>query len=580
MTHKVCSLDNKMYPYKNFLEFLCVFSICLYMSFNCMGSSINLNNFVYGLEHIATYNRDLFLNNPSIGDLDNSPRSFSNNLMSFLMTIFSDGQWAEAAILILRINYLLYAIAGTYIAFSMTSQYKLISTPFIMICLLFNPLVRIAGFPINSAFNLFLGTAFPISVMGLTSGIKNRHWSSCWILLSLSTILHVHEGLWAGCIIGIIWIVDCILAKKILFKNLKFFPIYIFSMLWVILPSLFQSTPIDNEEFVSIYAFWRTPHHLILSNWGYDAIKNYILMITIPFILCVMVDKFYSRRTLISMFLLMLAILALMLEYVATVLFPNATLVSMYIPKIFKYIQLYFSLLYLSIGWSCIGRKKYLIGTFSIIVPIVTSRSSIVSKESILSFFNKNNVTSLLFTYFLCLISFYIIRKVSKLKIVPLSLLATYLLCLSFYTMVNKFFVIDDTGISYVSGATLLKNTVGENIWNISLEFKELTSSNDIFLANPTSGDTGEIQLLSQRNCYVVKKNTPSDKAAIFDWYEKIQIANTIKALPANTIADLMVDLELKYILVTKEYFDDYNNSNAFELFCGNEGLSFYKLIG
>ena len=93
---------------------------------------------------------------------------------------------------------------------------------------------------------------------------------------------------------------------------------------------------------------------------------------------------------------------------------------------------------------------------------------------------------------------------------------------------------------------------------------KEITKVNEGFLSDPLDENAGWLQFLSERNCYVLWKTTPSSSAAIEEWYNRYLKVVGLHNKDNNEIIEIMKETNNDYILVPEKYKAKYINDNRF----------------
>lgn len=244
-----------------------LFILSCIVCFSFYNGKINDDNFNYGIEQINTYDASIFSQNMSVVDNGTSPRRFSNEFTAWVMS-FTDGNWFEAAALIVRSNYLLYAAAISFLVYSTVLKHRALMTVLLTASIMIGSLPSLS-FDINGAFDVFLGTGIPLAMIGITFALKRKkNWDAAWLFASLAAFMHVHEGIWGGFVIGVIWLATSLADGRIRWKELRAIPVYIAILLIICIPSLLYDEAVNSKTFLQIYVFWRTPHHFLLSNWG------------------------------------------------------------------------------------------------------------------------------------------------------------------------------------------------------------------------------------------------------------------------------------------------------------------------
>lgn len=605
------------------MHIIITFLICVGFSFLYYTANISEDNMNYAIEEIHHFNPSIFENN--IGILDNgySPRYLANSIISLMMNVFQLS-WEGAATVIIRFNYILYGIAAANAAYRISSK-NYILYGVLLVSMLQRSAMGSVGFGTSGAMDVFLGTGLPLALLAISFVVgKNKNWTAAWILASLAGVMHVHEGMWGGCVVGVIWLAQVLCEKKIKWKSLFALPIYIITMLVIAVPALLSEEVVDNNAFVDIYAFFRTPHHLVPTTWGIKAILICFGLIALPVILVVLFkllnrknsellkEEFYIGA---SMVILWTGIL--ILEIYATVINPNATIITMYITKCFKFVIFVSALLILKLSDYCFENKSYismalLCGiivcgepyykwTFIMVIMLLAFIVSGIEKRlwdrgkqgfsetmemfvwvGVLSGVVLMDRDKVFFIICFCAILF-LIKFVYPYIVQNSKKLSKYVLCvvtciLVLYSLNGKIFQISMQGVSRISGMQCLKNTTGDDLYQLSLDFQKVTNSKDVFLADPYNGMAGWIQIISQRNCYALHKCMPSSKAAVIEWYDRIQETSGLPQMYGKQVSDLLRAIDLEYVLILPEQFETIESSGEFEVVVKNAAAGIYRL--
>lgn len=604
------------------IEILLLFLFCIFISFSFGSRFLDYDNYNYAIEEMHVYNQSLYSKNINIVGAGYSPRFYANQLMSLLIRILGSSWYGAAAVLI-RINYILYAVAAAMISLKLSREHRLLCGVLTSSCLMTGTLISLA-FGINGAADVFLGTAIPVALMGISCAIGDKvNWLVAWILVSIAGFLHVHEGMWGGCIVGLLLAAMCIKERKIKKDAIWGLIIYVFSMTLIIAPSLLNTTPVDENLFVQIYAFIRTPHHLLVSSWG----KVLIFHSAVLLALCGFSGVLYCKKHMpenYRMLMLQTGLIALFwisllgIEYYATEIHPNSFIVTMYLPKCFKYITLLGALLLIKYGFLSLDGKRYISAVSLLLIPVLSSNGKYLYIQIVLFtiFFlaeetdiqdklfealddSENKILELL-VYLLCL--YFAYKKMSEMQT------GKYYVYLAFGIILYKFlsekiwrnyiktlalpmaalamgvistngfvFHISREGVSYIGGREFTEAGMGSSIYSIAIEFKEKIDGEVIFLADPDSLKSNAFQLISQKSCYVLTKNTPSNKNSLIEWYDRIVEARKIASCSIVELKKYMDEINVDYVLMTAERFDELDNSDLYDAVVRNEDFAVYR---
>ena len=612
------------------MEILLLFFTCVSVTFLFGNTRLSGDNFNYAIEEIHAYDNTLYQNNINIEGADYSPRLYANRFMSAMMRM-TNSSWADSALLLIRVNYILYAIAIMLITVRLFKSNRLLCGTVLSICCMSGALISL-GFNLNSAYDVFFGTATALLLIAIGMvAIDEKKWDLAWILLTLAEFMHVHEGIWGGCVVGVIWIADCIVEKKIRWRDVRVLPLYIAAVLLVVLPSLLNTEVVDENLFIQIYVFIRTPHHLLVSAWGLVKIAASIMMLFGGLYILFRDYKKNSKEKIKRYMmeyglLLALWLILLMAEYVCTEVLSVSAVATMYIPKCFKYITWIGALIYVKYGLDSIFTKKYIQGIALIGIVLVPYESGVISTKLacvvfvvlfvVYAIFERYSLDEKIFVsgddgtlalltwiliinamfyriylsagYKKCIYALPILAVVTfegfvkqrvQLKKIA-NIFVVFGLLISFIASSAGFiYTINGRQVSYVNGEAYVRNFMGDDVYDLAEDFREMTDKNTVFLADPYSYLGNVFQLVSNRSCYAIYKNTPSSKSAVIKWYNRIEAVKNMTSCSALELKQLMVETELDYVLISKDRFEEIENSGFFDIAVKNETLGVYMLI-
>ena len=447
-----------------------------------------------------------------------------------------------------------------------------------------------------------------------------------WTLTILATFFHIHEGFWVAFLLGVIWLAICCADKKINLRVLGYICIYLFILLLIVFPTFNNQIYVDEDYFTQIYVYIRTPHHLLLSYIGkWQIIKSTFLLFILLIIFCNIfkLKKYKSiRRIIFSTYFLSISyVLLYSIHYFSTEKFKIPLIITMYIPKSFRFFTFIGIISYIILGMRKIKKGMYIRGTILLVIPLVPDLSTneynyymvlillalffILEKFKPNGFIIRNRHCKYIARFMLYLFIFFIIFKrypdlANNLKwmyyaillyefiysyITNIKLKSIFILVILFLFTSNLynsikikiFNIIGDKkecnlGLEYSKKATDLE------LYEIAGKFKNITSLNEEFVADPYAIYPNYFQLFSERNCYVLYKNTPSQKHLVIQWYERIQKVKNINELNEEELKKLLEDINVKYILLTEDRFNVVEESNYFEEVIKNEKYGIFKL--
>lgn len=610
---------------KKILEFIFLFLIGVTIAFLFSVNHLNQDNCNYAVEEIHQFDNNIFKGNISTIGSEFSPRFYANAFMAFFMKMFALN-WFEAAFRLIKANYILYALVATFTSMKFLKKNKLIGGFIISLCLMTSPLISIS-FGLNFAPDVFLGTAAPLTFLALICVLgKKKYWLMAWILAIISTFLHIHEGFWCAFILGVIWLAISFSDKKINFKVLVYICIYLFFLGLIVKPSLINSFPVDKDLFTQIYVYIRTPHHLLLSSIGkWKIFKATILLLFISIVLFGDLFKYCKykneKRTIFILFFLsIIYILLYFLHYLSTEIYKIPFIITMYIPKSFRFFTFLGLINYIILGLKRIEKKKFLKGSILLIIPLIPNLS--INKQNyciVLIFFVmffilekfkldfsniKNKYKIKIINVFIYLFIIFIVYKNYNYIFKSLILICIGILIYEFvfnyikirgkvvvlififflfmkilYTSMNgKVFNITKNNNQYISGLEFAKKAIDLELYELAIQFKNITNLDEGFLADPYAVYPNYFQLFSERNCYVLYKNTPSQKHLVIDWYERIEKVKNVSKASAEELKKLLKDINLKYVLISSDKFDIVKDSSYFDEMIKNKKFGIFKL--
>lgn len=606
----------KAFDYEKLLLFL----LCIGFSFIFYGKTIAIENVNYGVEQLHQYNQELFKNNVGLLEADFSPRYYANVIVSLLMNLLKIS-WGGVATLIIRLNFVIYAVAAAKTVCNLTRK-RLLFGAILVSCVFRSSLGTLAGFGLNGAMDAFIGTGTALVLLAISFLVgEKKNWMAAWIFLALATLMHVHEGMWGGCIVGVIWLASSIAGKKIEWKALKGLPIYVVVMLLVTVPNLLQGDAVEEELFTEIYVYTRTPNHLLPTVWGNDVIIKCLILLLIPALFLVLrlwkkkEDAEFRNMLTVSLLSIVLWLSILLLQYIATVVSPNSTIITMYMPKCFKYVAYIAMLLYLKIADRLYGEKKYLQVAFALFILLLgmdysfavsTVFAILLLIECVFEFENKivtkevpfYHETIKLVTWEFLLVALCVLHGWNEVVVAVAALifLAEFILpfirfkkvlhivaCIVAVFLIGvsiegKIIQIDENGVAYISGDECLRSAMGNDIYQLSLALQENAGENQEFLADPYDGRAGWVQLISERNCYCIFKCTPSSKKAVIEWYDRVKQVENMVNMSAEELSELMQKIGIQYVLIYPEQYQTLDNSDLFEQISQNKTAAIYKL--
>lgn len=616
---------NRRINKKEILDFIFIFLISLtVISFFSMGY-LNEDNCNYAVEEIHYFNNNIFKGNMSTLEMEFSPRHYANMFMAFLIKVFNS-DWYEISFWLIKVNYILYALVVVTIVFKFFKKNRLLVALILSFCLVRPSLISIA-FGLDFSPDVFLGTAAPLAFLSLICVLgRKKYWMLAWTLTILATFLHIHEGFWVAFLLGVIWLAICCADKKINLRVLGYICIYLFILLLIVFPTFNNQIYVDEDYFTQIYVYIRTPHHLLLSYIGkWQIIKSTFLLFILLIIFCnIFKFKKYKsiRRIIFSTYFLSISyVLLYSIHYLSTEKFKIPLIITMYIPKSFRFFILLGIISYIILGMRKIKKGMYIRGTILLVIPLVPDLSTneynyymvliLLTLFFILEKFKPNGLiirnrhckyiakfilylfiffiifkrypdlaNNLKWMYYAILIYEFIYSYIKNIKLKSIFILVIlFLFTSNLYNSIKiKIFNIIGNKKEYNLGLEYSKKATDLELYEIAGKFKNVTSLNEGFVADPYAIYPNYFQLFSERNCYVLYKNMPSQKHLVIQWYERVQKVKNINELNEEELKKLLEDINVKYVLLTEDRFNVVEESNYFEEVIKNEKYGIFKL--
>ena len=154
-------------------------------------------------------------------------------------------------------------------------------------------------------------------------------------------------------------------------------------------------------------------------------------------------------------------------------------------------------------------------------------------------------------------------------------------ICLLVFSCYGKLIYRDDEAFRLISGKQVLVNSMGADAYELAIGFKSMTDPTDEFMADPNHTVTaGWFQIVSERNCYVLKKVIPSSKSTVDDWYDRYMRIENIFDKEPDDIKKMLSDSGIDYLLVNSDWFEKFDSVEEFSIFmrAGQDSLRIYKL--
>ncbi len=138
--------------------------------------------------------------------------------------------------------------------------------------------------------------------------------------------------------------------------------------------------------------------------------------------------------------------------------------------------------------------------------------------------------------------------------------------------------IIKNEGESFglINGELALQTSMGAETYGLAKAFKNLTNQNTVYLGDPDDADhTGWFQVVSERNCYVVRKSIPISKATVGEWYDRYIQTTSFNDKSSDEIAQIMLSAGIEYVLVDEDNFEKLDESSLFSLYLNSSADSF-----
>lgn len=583
-------------------RYIILFQIVLGILIFYMPSKMSHNNTIYAVGQLHAYDGELYGNNPAIVTQEGSPRMALEYLVTGCMKLFGM-EWETVAVLLLYLGLFPLAYAAVNLSVKLfEDKYARILAIALGLLLGTTAEMGMAHFGnMSASLGSGAGLAFSFAAISEVVG-KKRRWDLAWVWAVLALVFHIHEGIYGGGILCILWIFQWIEDKKPDWKALRLGILWFAVVLAFSLPALITAkAEMTSELFVYIYAILRTPHHMVPSRWGFKMILMYFLLLVYPasfwiFQMREQQDKKIKVR-MVEIALCLFAWLAVVgVEWLFIEVYPVAALASLMIPKFFKYISFLSLIVYMKVIADYFRQGKYdrgiLIFLFAMTAPSVSTEADfalvfisflcLILAQQYFSR-NDNDTMKLIFTMvyilvfgarlgtlpmaLLIVVPFLMresgVRKSSGLKAAGIILAELVLITVAGF---GRFYTIDGQKIALMTPQRYVMASMSEEAYDLAVEFGLSTDKDEMFISDPDKPLTDWFQLVSRRSAYVSWKNIPSSKGAMQIWYDRYLETDNLFEKDVPTVYELMKDRGISYILVPGEFFDIYDESELFEL--------------
>ncbi len=582
-------------------KYIILFQIVLGILIFYMPAKMSHNNTIYAVGQLHAYDADLYGSNPAIVTGEGSPRMALEFLTAGLMKLFGM-QWETVAVLLLYLGLfpLAYAVVNLSAKLFEDKYVQILAVAFGLLLGTIAEMGMAHFGNMSASLGSGAGLAFSFAAISEVIGKKKR-WDLAWVWAVFALIFHIHEGIYGGGILCVLWIFEWIEAKKPNWKELRLGILWFIVVLAFSLPALMTAkADMASEMFVYIYAILRTPHHMVPSRWGFKMILMYFLLLVYPAAFWVFQmketqDKKIRVRIVEIMLCLFIWLAVVLVEWLFIEVHPVASVASLMIPKFFKYISFLSLIVYMKVIADYFQQGKYewgvLLFLFSMTAPSVSKEADFavvfVSFLCLLLaqwYFSKNdnNTLKLIFTLIyilvlgtrlgalptalLILVPFMIWEngtvKSSGLKMIRVILVELVLIIVVGF---QKFYTIEGHKISLMTPQRYVEASISKEAYDLAVEFGLGTDADEMFVSDPDKALTDWFQLVSRRSAYVSWKNIPSSKGAMQIWYDRYLETDNLFEKDASTVYELMKTRGISYILVSGDFFDIYDNSELFE---------------
>lgn len=154
-------------------------------------------------------------------------------------------------------------------------------------------------------------------------------------------------------------------------------------------------------------------------------------------------------------------------------------------------------------------------------------------------------------------------------------------ICMITISLLGRVLIYYNGTISLINGEMALRTSLGGELYDLAVEFKNSSEDNAEFLANPDdTTNVGGFQIVSERNCYVVFKVIPSARSMVDDWYNRYMSVNSFDERTGEEIRNVMDSSEIHYVLVNSDNFNKFDEFSCFSVYLRSASDAFrvYKL--
>lgn len=559
-------------------SFILSFALFMYLS---LDNIFSVNLATYSPAEFHFFDKNLFPSN--LDNLSNglSPRIGSFFIMKSLMSLGFTYEWSYFLIVILIC--IISGLSVSFFANAINRRYTILIAIITTFMLFVSRLGIVGGFTTFSADSLFLGLGLSLITLGIVLLKYYNYYSLAFILVSLSAICHIHEGIWGFLIMFIISAYN----KK--FEIIKIWSLYlsIIIILLLTLSNVLDSSTIDinQEEFFHLYVIERLPHHLLLRYIGIKQIGLLLCSYILIIIYCFRKTGTYKFLN----FLLLISCITLSFWYLTVDCLHLNFFVKLYIGKFIKYISILFIFEFIKTLSYDLENKSFslfictslllhpLLWLLSLLILIILDKIQDNKKNILYNILSVANiiVSVMVLNYgkwaLLLLTVLCIIYSFNKCKIIRLSTIP--IVC--FLLIINLYCSAKPSSI-YGIPTSLLAEQSERNVYEFANEFKNISKPEETFICDPYSNASCFIQHVSRRSSFVLWKTVPSYEKGIIEWNKRVKSIPKWDTISEKTIISIMKKNRIKYLVDND--IRRFKDNKSLSVILHNNGYILYKL--
>lgn len=578
------------------------------------------NELVYAPGEINMFDNSLLRDNCDIGIEEGiiSTKYINQIIVSFLMKL--NLPWSYTRLIFAIVAMIIFSVAIINICKKIEVNNIIFCSLILSMGIMTSKTGNLAGFDQFAYIGSSAEVGIAFAILGLSFCIgKNKNWLFGIICACFSLIFHIHEGIYGLGIILILWIAESIINKKISIKQLKGLILWIIVAVIVAIPPILTDKHLfTSKEFADLYVNFRVPHHLLVSGWGKNGIFIQLISYAVAFMSLFLTYK-DNRRKLneaitTSIIMLICFFLIVLMVLMFDKIIPSSFIIKLWLPKMFKYISIYFMIIFTMYIDVLFNQKKYVIiiylsitmifsnSMFIFVLPVIAmelikqyGHEKIIDYELIfmisifaIAFFltgKKISIDSNLngkeyFLIFIMIFTFMmqlVYNKNLKIEINCVSLNVSNMSKI-FCLIIIIITLCSPNVIKFTNAEYFLKNAAGSSIYNLATDFKSKTHKKDGILVDPYNMNAGYIQIIAQRNCYVLHKQMASTENGMYEWKKRLDKIGKLENRTVDDIYNVMLDINYKYVLVEAKRFEEFNSSSKFEPYLKEKDYIIYKV--